>query len=101
MYSIGSFFTCLFLLFSLDRKYVLGIWKNIKYTMFDSFVSSFVLGFVLYIVLVFSDKFFNLNTFTGVFGHAVLSSLVGIMSWLYILYIIKNDEIREMVRKIY
>ena len=101
VYSIGSFFTCLFLLFSLDSKYVLGIWENIKYTMFDSFVSSFVLGFVLYIVLVFSDKFFNLNTFTGVFGHAVLSSLVGIMSWLYILYIIKNDEIREVVRKMY
>jgi putative peptidoglycan lipid II flippase len=58
-----------------------------------SILASAVLGEVSYVSLQFFSGVFNLNTFSGIFLQGFLAGLLGIISGIVVLILIKNPEL--------
>ncbi len=58
--------------------------------------ASLVMGYVTYIFLNVFDKVFNLSTFTGIFFQGFCSGIIGIVSAVFVLYLLKNQELKEV-----
>lgn len=66
-------------------------------TFFQSLSASFFLGLVAYLGLNFFATYFNINTFFGVFFQGFLSGILGIIAWALTLYLLRNQEIKDIV----
>ena len=59
--------------------------------------AGFVMGLAAYGMLRLSDAFFNLTTFAGIFGHALLAAAVGFLAGNALLYLFGNREQQELI----
>lgn len=71
---------------------------TISRTFFQSLSAAVVMGFVVHRFLNIFDDIFDLNTFLGIFAQGLLSGLIGIAAGLFMLYLLKNREIKEIWR---
>lgn len=65
-----------------------------------SFSASILAGFTAFQALHVLDDVFDINTFWGIFAQGFLSGVLGIIAWLLILMILKNQELKEITRAI-
>jgi len=98
-FSFGSFLTSLLLWIFLDDKTKLIAGKGILKTFIEVFLASIIIGVVTFYSLRIFDDIFKLDTLLNVFGHALLSGLVGVLAGVFILYIAKNKELESMINK--
>lgn len=98
-YSIGSFLNVI-LFWVFFRRFFSPFSFEIGKTAFHSLSSSALIGFVSYQGLQFFGKFFNLDTFTGIFFQGFLSGLSGIAFGIFALYIFKNEEFFEITKSL-
>jgi len=56
-----------------------------------------ILGVIAYGVLQLTDTLFNLQTFFGIFVHGLLAGLSGITAALFLLWLLKNQELLDMM----
>ncbi len=70
--------------------------KPVLKTLFQSVSASTIMGFVSYLGLNIFDNFLNMNTLTGIFLQGFLSGLVGIISGVVVLYLLKSHELKEV-----
>jgi hypothetical protein len=54
------------------------------------------MGFVTYSFLAVFDSVFNINTLIGIFMQGLLSGVVGIISAVITLFLLKNKELQEV-----
>lgn len=94
-FSLGIIFNMIlnWIDFSLDfKKFSLPVLK----TFFQSFSASIITGFVAYKFLAVFDDVFNINTLLGIFMQGFLSGIIGIISGICILYLLKSRELFEV-----
>jgi len=70
-------------------------------TFFQSLSAAVVMGFVAHQFLDVFDDIFNINTFLGIFAQGLLSGLIGIATGLFMLYLLKNKEIKEIWKSLH
>lgn len=93
-FSIGAIVDILLLLFFLKKDLLKNLTiPFINKAFFQSFSSSFLIGFTAYHFLEIFDNVFDLNTFWGIFFQGFLSGLIGIIMGILLLWLMKNEEL--------
>lgn len=65
-------------------------------TFFQSFAASFFLGLVAYISLNILSPILGTNTFLGVFLQGFISGILGIITAIGVLYLLKSEELKDL-----
>ncbi|MFA6257966.1 MAG: murein biosynthesis integral membrane protein MurJ [Candidatus Paceibacterota bacterium] len=66
-------------------------------TFFQSFAASFFLGLVAYLSLNILSPIFGLTTFWGVFLQGFISGILGIIVAVFVLYLLKSEELKDLI----
>lgn len=72
----------------------------ISKTFFQSLGASFFLGIVAYLSLNILSPVFGTTTFWGVFLQGFISGILGILAALVVLYLLKNEELKDLMKTI-
>jgi putative peptidoglycan lipid II flippase len=64
---------------------------------FQSLGASFFIGFVAYLSLNALSPVFGTTTFWGIFLQGFISGILGIMAGVVILYLLKNEELEDII----
>ena len=67
-------------------------------TFFQSLGASFFIGLVAYFSLNILSPIFGTTTFWGVFLQGFISGILGIITGVVILYLLKNQELRDLLK---
>lgn len=94
-YSLGMILNVIILLFILRNSFS-DLFVQIKKAFIHSFSASVLLGFVAYHSLQVFALIFNLDTFLGIFLQGLLSGLIGLLAWVFLLHLMENEEMREI-----
>lgn len=95
-YSLGTILNFVLLAIFLKRDFMKGE-HFISRTFFESLSASFVIGIISYVSLNVLSPIFGTNTFWGVFLQGFISGLAGIVCGVFVLYILKNQELRDLL----
>lgn len=66
-------------------------------TFFQSLGASFFMGLVTYLSLNILSPIFGTTTFMGVFLQGFISGILGIIVAVIVLYLLKNEELKELI----
>jgi putative peptidoglycan lipid II flippase len=94
-YTLAVFVNCILLWVYFGQEFV-GFTKALRRTVFESFSASIVMGFAAYLGLNIFDDFFNLETLPGIFMQGLCAGILGIIVGIIILYLLNNQEIKEI-----
>ncbi len=94
-YSLGVFLNTYLHWYMFERDYP-GFTRPVLITLFQSFASSVIMGYVTFVSLRFFDLFFSLEKAWGVFFQGFCAGIVGIISGIIVLVLLKNNEIKEV-----
>lgn len=96
-YAMGSIlnFFLIWVLFKKDFLYNKKL--NLSRTFIESSTSAIVMGLVAYILLGLFSGIFNINTGIGIFMQGFISGVLGMLSGIFVLYILKNKELFDIV----
>ena len=72
----------------------------ISKTFFQSLGASFFLGLVSYLSLNVLSPVFGTTTFWGVFLQGFISGILGIFAAIIVLYLLQNEELKDLVKTI-
>jgi putative peptidoglycan lipid II flippase len=95
-FSLSQIVNCIILWIWFEKEN-LGFSSPIFKTLFQSFSSSVIMGFVAYLFLGVFVKFFNINTLLGIFMQGFCSGIVGIFVLIIVLKILKSHELEETI----
>lgn len=98
-FSVGAMFTALGLWFSLEKETKAIASKGLFRAIFEIVFASAIIAFITFYSLRIFDQFFVLHSLLNVFGHALVSGLVGIICGVIFLILIKNREITFLYAK--
>ncbi len=100
-YVLGSFLNLILIWISFKKDFLKNYdFSVISRTFFDSLISALVIGIVSYLSLGIFDDIFNVNTGSGIFLQGFISGIIGILYGVFVLYLIKNKEIRDLLKAI-
>jgi putative peptidoglycan lipid II flippase len=96
-FSLAQIANCVmhWIMFSKEYK---GFSSTLSNTLFQSFSSSVIMGFVTYLTLNILDDFLNLNTFWGIFSQGLIAGIVGIITCIFVLKLLKSVELEETIK---
>jgi len=98
-YSIGTIFNFI-LHWVFVKKDFMPNESFISKTFFQSLGASFFLGLVSYLSLNVLSPVFGTTTFWGVFLQGFISGILGILAAIVVLYLLKNEELEDLVKTI-
>ncbi len=96
LFTLGSLINA-FLLMTIFQKDFGHFWKEIKKSFYQIIFSSLVMAGAVYLALNIFDKIFNIRTFAGVFFQGFIAALFGLIFWFYLLCLMKNHELEEII----
>jgi len=96
-YSIGTILNFI-LHWVLVKKDFMPNESFITKTFFQSLGASFFLGLVCYLGLNLLSPVFGLTTFWGVFFQGFISGILGIVSAIVVLYLLKSEELKDLTQ---
>ena len=97
-YFAGSILTCLLLWFAFgDLRF--KIYERVKPILLSTIITSLFLMFAVVLLLKYTNHFFDLNSFVGIFSHGAFAGGLGIILWALLLYAMKNEEIMYILNK--
>lgn len=99
-YSSGTIFNFILHLIFV-KKYLMPGESFITKTFFQSLGASFFLGLVAYIGLNIFAPFFGTTTLLGVFLQGFISGILGILAAILVLYLLKNEELRDIAKTLH
>jgi hypothetical protein len=67
-------------------------------TFFQSLGASFFLGLITYLSLNIFSPVFGTTTLLGVFFQGFISGILGIMTAFAVLYLLKSEELRDLMQ---
>ncbi len=94
-YSLGVLFNT-YLHWHMFEKDYPGFTKPVITTLFQSFSSSIIMGYITFVSLRFFNIFFPLTKAWNVFFQGFFAGIVGILFGIIILVLLKNKEISEV-----
>ncbi len=99
-YSTGMILNVLILWCLFKRHFNIGHCEKIHKSFRHSLYSAVIMSFVSYNLLEVFDNMFDINTFWGIFLQGALSGIGGMIAGVTLLFMIKNDEIREILKAV-
>lgn len=96
-YSLGVILNFILHWFFVRRDFMGGE-SFITKTFFQSLGASFFLGLVAYIGLNIFSPIFGTTTFWGVFLQGFISGLLGLLAAILVLYLLKNEELKDIAK---
>ena len=99
-YSLGISVNCILLWVCFNKEFT-SFSKSLWGTLFHTFSASVIMGAVSYLGLNIFDNFFNINTTFGIFMQGFLAGIMGIITWVIILRLLKNQELEEIWRTLH
>jgi putative peptidoglycan lipid II flippase len=94
-FTLSSLLNCAILWYIFNKENI-GFSATLLNTLFQSFCASVIMGAAAYFSLNVFDNFFNLDTFVGIFMQGLLSGLVGIAVCVFVLWLLKSNELRDV-----
>jgi putative peptidoglycan lipid II flippase len=94
-YSIGTLLNT-YLHWHMFEKDYPGFTKPVIATLFESFASSVIMGYVVFLSLRFFNIFFPLTKAWNVFFQGFFAGIVGIIAGILVLILLRNREIKEV-----
>lgn len=94
-YSLALIINCVFLGVGFHKDFP-NFSKAIISTIFQTFCASIIMGFVSYLCLGVLDDVFNLNKSIGVFLQGFVSGIIGLVTLVITLKLLKNKEVDEI-----
>ena len=94
-YSLGTILNAILLIYMFQKDFKNFVF-SISRTFWHSLSASIVMGFVSYQSLVLFAKYLNLDTVAGIFLQGLFAGLVGIMVGIFVLVLLKNNELKEI-----
>jgi putative peptidoglycan lipid II flippase len=99
-YSVGTILNAVLHWFFVRKDFMQGE-SFITQTFFQSLGASFCLGLVAYVSLNILSPVFGTTTFLGVFFQGFISGILGILSAVLILHLLKNQELKEVLKTLH
>ncbi|MES2023260.1 MAG: murein biosynthesis integral membrane protein MurJ [Patescibacteria group bacterium] len=96
-YSVGTILNFILHLVFIKKDFM-GREPFIAKTFFQSLGASFFIGLVSYFCLNILSPIFGTTTFWGVFLQGFISGIIGIFAGLIVLYLLKNEELKELLK---
>ncbi|MEK7182244.1 MAG: lipid II flippase MurJ [Patescibacteria group bacterium] len=94
-FTLGSIINMAMFWFMFQKDF--GKFYNlVKKTLLNSFSASIISGFITYKYLDIFDNLFDIRTLVGIFMQGFLSGIIGIISYIIILKLLKNVELEEI-----
>ncbi|MFA6889042.1 MAG: lipid II flippase MurJ [Candidatus Woesearchaeota archaeon] len=97
-YAMGSLFNFFFIWFLFKRDFIKKGQIMLSKTFYESTLGSVTMGLFAYMSLNFFSQIFNLGTFLGIFLQGFLSGLIGIFSGVLVLFILKNEQLLDIIK---
>lgn len=94
-YSLGVFLNTYLHWHMFERDYP-GFTRPVAASLFHSFSASVIMGYITFVSLRFFNLFFTLDKAWGVFLQGFCAGIVGIISGVLILHLLKNKELQEV-----
>lgn len=95
-YSLGTVLN-FFLLFLFFEKSFGSISKYVEKNLWQTSLTSAVVGIVAYIFLNIFDSIFDISTFLGIFMQGFFSGVFAIIVGFVLLKFLKNEELKEII----
>jgi len=95
-YSVGTILNFILQWFFIKKDFMKGE-SFITKTFFQSLGASFVLGVVTYASLNLLSPVFGTTTFWGIFLQGFISGILGIFAGVAMLYLLKNEELKDLI----
>jgi putative peptidoglycan lipid II flippase len=95
-YSIGTSINALLHWLDLKRRYLTNV-GDLPRAFFESLAAAFATGLVSYLALGAFSDIFSMHTTIGVFLQGACAGLLGIISGIIILYLLKSQSLFEFV----
>lgn len=96
-YMLGTIINMLIFWFVFEKDFGEGRFtKNVSRTLWQSFESAVIAGYMAYVTLNLSEPFIDQTKVLSVFAHGLLGGLVGLLSWGGVLFLLKNEEVIEV-----
>lgn len=93
-YSLGTILNAVLLMTMFEKDFDKFI-HNISKTFWHSLFTAIIMGFVAYRFLAIFGDFLDLNTLQGIFMQGLFAGLTGILSGIFILWMMDNRELKE------
>jgi putative peptidoglycan lipid II flippase len=97
-YSVGSIINFILQWLFIKRDFMEKREQFIAKTFFQSLGASFFIGAISYLALNAFSPIFGLTTFWGVFLQGFISGIFGILAGAVVLYLLKNQEFRDLIK---
>jgi putative peptidoglycan lipid II flippase len=97
-YSVGSIINFILQWLFIKRDFMEKGESFIAKTFFQSLGAAFFIGAVSYLALNAFSPIFSLTTFWGVFLQGFISGIFGILAGAVVLYLLKNQEFRDLIK---
>jgi len=94
-YSIASIINAGLLWIVFEKDFP-GLSCVVKKVSFQAFGASVIMGFVTYLMLGVLDTVFNIDTLVGIFLQGFIAGIVGIITWIIILKLLKSKELDDV-----
>lgn len=94
-FTLGSIINLVIYWFAFSRQFK-TFSSCVSRTFFDVFSASVIMGFVTYSFLAVFDSVFDINTLVGIFMQGFFSGIIGIISAVITLILLKNKELQEV-----
>ncbi len=95
-FSIAQIVNCIILWIWFEKEYK-GFSKPLLRTLFQSFSASIIMGFVAYLGLNVFVNVFDINTVLGIFLQGFCAGVIGIVTLIIILKVLKSVELDETI----
>ena len=96
IFSSGMILNVIFLFFLFQKEFG-DIWVFVRKAFFQVLTASFLMSAVCYFFLGVLTKIFDINTFIGIFSQGLISAVLGGGVWYFILRLMGNRELEEIV----
>lgn len=96
-YSCGTILNFIIHWYFAKREFTQGE-PFISKVFFQSLGASFFIGFIAYLSLNIFSPIFGTTTFLGIFFQGFVSVIFGVLVGAVVLYLLKNEELRELIQ---
>ncbi|MCX6717442.1 MAG: hypothetical protein NTU76_02090 [Candidatus Taylorbacteria bacterium] len=94
-FTLAQIINCIILWITFGREFN-SFSSTLLNTLFKSFSASIIMGFVAYVGLNIFDNVFNINTLIGIFLQGLCAGIMGIVSAIIVLKLLKSLELSEI-----
>ncbi|MBK5215192.1 MAG: hypothetical protein JJE53_00045 [Candidatus Pacebacteria bacterium] len=96
-YALGSLLNFFLIWFMFNKDFINSTKISLSLTFIKSLIGALVMGIIAYLSLGFFDNIFDLNTGKGVFLQGFISGILGILSGVLVLLLLKSEELLGII----